>query len=107
MEFKGTKGKWEVKHSESKDAFNIIGTALGSKYKIARCPYILVEDNGVLSRGYNQKETAEVEANANLIAMAPELLEAMIEFVERVDKGEVRSTKTYNKFKELIAKATT
>lgn len=44
-------------------------------------------------------------ANARLISVAPELLEAMIEFVERVDKGEVRSTKTYNKFKELIRKA--
>lgn len=33
-----------------------------------------------------------------------ELKEAMQEFVNRVDKGEVRSVKTYTKFKELLAK---
>lgn len=32
------------------------------------------------------------------------LKEAMREFVERVDKGEVRSTYTYNKFKKLLNK---
>ena len=30
------------------------------------------------------------------------LKEAMQEFVSRVDKGEIRSTYTYNKFKELL-----
>ena len=45
-------------------------------------------------------------ANARLIVCAPEMLSAMIEFCERVEKGEVRSTKTYNKFKEIITKAT-
>ena len=28
--------------------------------------------------------------------------DALSEFVERVDKGEVRSTKTYNKFKRIL-----
>jgi len=27
---------------------------------------------------------------------------AMIEFVDRVDRGEVRSTKTYSKFKKIL-----
>jgi len=37
-----------------------------------------------------------------------ELLEsAMQEFVDRCDKGEVRSKYTYNKFKEILAKSTT
>lgn len=36
---------------------------------------------------------------------APELLEALEWFCERVDKGEVRSVKTYSKFKQLIKKA--
>lgn len=48
----------------------------------------------------------EAEANAKLIASAPDLLEAMQEFCERVEKGEVRSTYTYTKFKALIKLAT-
>jgi len=31
--------KVEIKHSESKSAWNIIGTVLGGMYKIARVPY--------------------------------------------------------------------
>lgn len=46
------------------------------------------------------------EANAKLIAAAPEMIEALQWFVDRCDKGEVRSTKTYNRFKEIIKKAT-
>lgn len=46
------------------------------------------------------------EANAKLIAAAPDMFAAMQEFVERVDKGEVRSTYTYNQFKAIIAEAT-
>lgn len=30
--------------------------------------------------------------------------EAMQEFVERCEKGEARSTYTYNKFKDILAK---
>jgi hypothetical protein len=30
----------KVVHSESKNAWNIIGTSLGAKYKIARIPYL-------------------------------------------------------------------
>lgn len=32
--------KTEVKHSESKTAWNIVGTIPGDKYKIARIPYV-------------------------------------------------------------------
>ena len=45
-------------------------------------------------------------ANARLIAAAPDLLEAAIEFVRKVDCGEGRSTKSYAQFKAAIAKAT-
>ncbi len=31
--------KTEVKHSESKSAWNVVGTQLGEKYKIARIPH--------------------------------------------------------------------
>lgn len=62
---KHTQGKWAVKHSESKTAFNVVGTRLGGKYKIARCPYI------------DSNDRDEAEANAKLIASAPKLLEAL------------------------------
>jgi hypothetical protein len=32
--------KTKVVHSESKNAWNVIGTSLGAKYKIARIPYL-------------------------------------------------------------------
>ena len=32
--------KTKVVHSQSKSAWNVIGTTLGAKYKIARVPYV-------------------------------------------------------------------
>lgn len=37
--------KTEVVHSESKDAWNVIGKSLGKKHKIARVPYLICGDN--------------------------------------------------------------
>lgn len=67
-QFKGTKGKWTVKHSESKTAWNVIGTVLGGKYKVARCPYV---------KSPIKSDEQEAKANAMLIAAAPELLERL------------------------------
>lgn len=75
MEKKYTVGPWKVKRSESKPALNIVSTALGRKYKIARCP---IEDYGPKYPETNKTELAEVEANAKLIAAAPELLDALL-----------------------------
>lgn len=72
-EFKGTKGIWRVKHSESKIAYNVIGSIYGGKYKIARCPYIIRPNWEEI----NEMEKREALANAQLIATAPELLEAL------------------------------
>ena len=36
--------KVEIKHSESKPAWNIVGTRLGRKHKIARFPYVPSDD---------------------------------------------------------------
>lgn len=43
--------------------------------------------------------------NAHLIAAAPEMYEAIAEFVARCEAGEIRSRKTYAKFKAILAKA--
>ena len=39
----------QVKHSQSKNAWNVIGTDLGGKYKIARVPYLIVEGSETLT----------------------------------------------------------
>jgi hypothetical protein len=46
-------------------------------------------------------------ANAKLICAAPELLEACIDFVNKVESGAAKSTDSYAKMKAAISKATT
>jgi len=40
----------KVVHSQSKSAFNVIGTRPGQKYKIARVPYIPITENDPFDR---------------------------------------------------------
>lgn len=49
-------------------------------------------------------ESVSDRDDARLIAAAPEMYYAMAEFCRRVDAGEVRSVKTYAKFKAILAK---
>jgi hypothetical protein len=69
-----TKGPWQVRHSDSKQAFNVVGTRLGGKYKIARCPY------------ETDDKYEEAAANARLIAAAPEMVE-MLKNLRKHDWG--------------------
>jgi len=39
----------EIRHSESKTAWNVIGTGLGGRYKIAKVPYDIINGNEVLT----------------------------------------------------------
>jgi len=39
----------EVKHSKSKDAWNVVGTMPGGKYKIARIPYYVCESSEIIT----------------------------------------------------------
>ena len=57
--------KVKIKHSESKNAWNIIGTMLGSKYKIARVPYN--QEEGSEQEAYNTREKAEALIHAEWI----------------------------------------
>ncbi len=50
--------KTEVKHSESKPAWNVIGTELGGKYKIARVPYCVIDGDEILTT-LNKNEALE------------------------------------------------
>lgn len=54
---------------------------------------LVMEDDGIC------------EADARLIAAAPELLAACQEFVRKVDAGEARSNVSYGQMKAAIAKA--
>lgn len=41
--------KTKVVHSRTKDAWNVVGTSLGEKYKIARIPYTFMSENCITS----------------------------------------------------------
>jgi len=97
--FQGTKGKWIIKHSISKDAFNIVGTVLGGNYKIARIPYLRTET----LEDVNEKEKLEAENNAKLIACAPEMLETLMEVSKHHQGGH---SEIGHKIKDIIKKAT-
>jgi len=57
--------KTKVVHSKSKSAYNIVGTSLGNKYKIARIPYLV---DGNLSEEWNNKELDEAKNHAEFIS---------------------------------------
>jgi hypothetical protein len=111
---KHTPGPWTVKHSESKTAFNVIGAALGGKYKIARCPYL--STNGMYPET-DRRDKAEAEANAQLIAGSPTLLSEMKRYLpvfELLEKNEPEmwdfltqgtGIATLNGYRNAIAKA--
>ena len=47
---KNPKIKTRVVHSQTKSAWNIIGAGLGGKYKIARVPYLVADDQEISDR---------------------------------------------------------
>lgn len=55
----------EVVHSKSKDAWNVIGQTVGCKYKIARVPYLIC-DNEIL----NTMAKSEALEHAEFISRA-------------------------------------
>lgn len=62
-------------------------------------------DPGVVADArYSAMTPAENEANARLIAAAPELLEAAKDFIRKVDEGRARSVDSYTKFSAAITK---
>lgn len=70
---------------------------------------VYAPDNGVGTRyiatGICQGND-DGEADAKLIAAAPDLLEACQEFVRKVESGEAKSKRSYKQMKEAISKAT-
>lgn len=96
---KHTKGNWSVSaHSKTNEN--------GAEYLTIDCfeNGSGVEGLAVVYEGVHGDPRAEMEANAHLIAASPTMYEAIQEFCDRVERGEVRSKRTYTKFKELIKK---
>ena len=83
--FKGTKGKWRLKHSESKNAWNIIGTELGGKYKLARVPYLKVDEMYVDTNVVRERIA---HLDALLMSRAPEMLEMLERLVDQLSTSE-------------------
>lgn len=75
-----TLGPWEVMpEEEGKDYVRIRGTRLGGRYKIANV-------SALKYAGVHPQEAAETRANVQLIAAAPDLLEALTKLYERCSK---------------------
>lgn len=55
--------KTKVVHSNTKDAFNVVGTTLGAKYKIARIPYLVTDNKEITER-----KKAEAKSHADFIS---------------------------------------
>jgi hypothetical protein len=53
----------KVVHSKTKDAWNVVGTNLGGKYKIAGVPYVVTSDKNITER-----EKAEAKHHAEFIS---------------------------------------
>jgi ribosome-binding factor A len=51
----------KVKHSESKNAWNVIGVKLGGKYKIARVPYTEIKDDQLSTMREIEKARKDAE----------------------------------------------
>ena len=91
MEFKGTKGEWIIEHDDF-DGYSVIlyeKFGFGTRY---------IAEN--IQQGYD-----DGEADAKLIAAAPELLQACINFVNKCDNGMDRSKNSYSEMKAAIEKA--
>ena len=55
--------KTKVVHSQSKSAWNVVGTKLSGKYKICRVPYVLTNDEII-----NTREKSEALLHAEFIS---------------------------------------
>lgn len=97
INFKGTKGSWFI--------IKVTDHPLNTEEQVAFIQTAThAFDISAVQSSIVDRDT--FKANAQLIAHAPEMLEAMQEFCDRVERGEVRSKKTYALFKDLLTRAT-
>lgn len=98
-QFKGTPGPWEIKPEEvDKPYIRIRGTQLGGRFKVAN---VLSPDYD----GVHHCEADETRANAQLIAAAPELLEALQNLIVSYDNFRERAGRNGDPENPLIIDA--
>jgi len=92
MEFKGTKGKWEVMKAYG------LGT-----------PFIVYVNDETIFQCYNSKQENDAQANAQLIASAPEMFEMLKMIHLSFGGGRVItfSDKDIEDIEQLLTKITT
>lgn len=97
-EFKGTKGEWTPVYSS--------GCCIGVGVEIAEGYHEMVS-NTILPETDQEYELTKhiIIADAKLQAAAPDLLDACLEFIRKVDAGEAKSTRSYQQMKAAISKA--
>jgi len=102
----------ETKHTKGPWFTGVDGIRIGLDYRDEHgnmSKEALVSSNGwmktVCKVNYAQYINHEALANAHLIAAAPDMFDAMLEFVERVDSGTIKSNYTYNRFQAVLAAA--
>jgi len=96
-EFKGTKGEWTMRPDFREPK---IINEFGKVIFIHNQDCFDIDDENHVYYSHNK-----MMCNAKLIAAAPELLEACIEFVRKCECGEARSKHSYKQMKEAIEKA--
>jgi len=96
---KHTKGQWRPQY--------ISGVCMGVGSEI-ETNYFQIICNTILPEADEEykKEKEEIEANAKLIAAAPELLENLIRCVDRLEENGFEKMSAVRRAKEAINKAT-
>lgn len=93
MDFKGTKGKWIIEN-DPEQKLSIYSDDEKERYNI-----VCFAAEYMMSMRY-------WEANAKLIASAPELLEMVKLLVDRMEENDLGKFNAVSRAKELIKKAT-
>lgn len=93
LEFRGTQGRWFACCKKYTPHF-----LFANEGETTICGFHQSQDDGI------NLPIEEVQANARLIESSKDLLDICIDFVEKVERGEAKSVRTYNRMKEVIAK---